>query len=96
MTATWTIAQLERQIANGFVTTAHWRAIAEDGNFSATVYGSCGWPVDAPIVAWENLTQDVVLAWVWESIDKAEMETLLQKQIDTQKTPTTSNGVPWA
>ena len=43
MTTTWTIDQLDRLTADGFVTTAHWRATAVDGDYSASVYGTCGW-----------------------------------------------------
>jgi hypothetical protein len=94
MTITWNIANLDRRTSDGFVTTAHWTVSAQDGDFSASAYGSCGWSGE-PTVAYADLTQADVLNWVWESVDKAETETNLAKQIDAQKNPVTSNGVPW-
>lgn len=40
MNITWTIDNLDRRISDGFVTTAHWRATAVDGEFSASVYST--------------------------------------------------------
>ena len=48
MTTTWTIAQLDRQTSNGFVTTAHWRADAVDGNYSASAYSTSSWTDGTP------------------------------------------------
>lgn len=36
-----TIAQLERNAEDGGVTIAHWRAAKQDGEFSASSYGTC-------------------------------------------------------
>ena len=37
---TWTIAQLERQTADGGVTISHWRVTAVDGDHTASAYGT--------------------------------------------------------
>jgi len=42
-----------------------------------------------------GLTADV-LAWVWGSVDKDEMEANLAQQIADQKAPATQSGLPWA
>ena len=42
MEITWKINQLDRNTANGFVTTAHWTCSGTDGDFSGSVYASCG------------------------------------------------------
>ena len=97
MTATinWTIEQLERKTADGFVTTAHWRCTAQDGDFSGTVYGSCGFSGDLN-TPYDQLTQEQVLGWVWESVNKEDTEAAVQAQVDAQKTPETASGLPWA
>jgi hypothetical protein len=46
-------------------------------------------------VAYASLTEQQVLAWVWESVDKAATEAALAAQIDAQKNPVTAAGVPW-
>ena len=95
---TWTLPTLERHTADGFVYTAHWRCTATDGDFSASSYGTAGFTPDSSaedFVAYDALTEADVLAWVWESVDKDATEAALQANIDAQKNPTTSDGVPW-
>ena len=51
--ATWTIANLERNISDGGVTVAHWRVtesetVGED-TFTASSYGTCGFTPDASL-----------------------------------------------
>jgi len=36
-----------------------------------------------------------VLGWVYESVDKDETEAALAADIAGQKTPVTTDGVPW-
>lgn len=98
MTTTWSIAQLDRIAANGGVTVAHWRVEAVDGEHSASAYGTAGFTPDASAAdfkPYDQLTQADVLAWVWGSVDKAEMEASLSQQIEAQKNPVTLNGLPW-
>jgi hypothetical protein len=90
----WSIVQLDRKTADGFVTTAHWTCTDTDGDFSANAYGTVGFSGDL-VTPYENLTQEQVLGWVWEQIDKAEIEANLTKQIEAQKNPVSVTGVPW-
>lgn len=95
-TITWVIHQLDRQTSDGFVTTAHWRANAVDGDYAASAYGTCGWSDGSPIVPYDQLTQDTVLGWVWANgVDKDATEAALTAQIEAQKNPVTATGVPW-
>ena len=96
MTTNWTISQLDRQTSDGFVTTAHWQATAVDGEHSASVYSTCSWSDGTPTVAYNQLTQEQVLGWVWANgVDKDATEAALAAQIEAQKNPTTATGVPW-
>jgi hypothetical protein len=97
----WKIEQLNRKTEDGFVTTAHWRCDATDGEYvngkyqySAGVYGSAGFTGDLT-TPYEDLTEAQVLEWVWESIDKEETESNVLKQIESQKQPVTASGLPW-
>ena len=93
---TWTITQLDRQTSNGFVTTAHWRADAVDGKYSASTYSTSSWADGTPTTPYADLTQETVLGWVWANgVDKEVVEASLQAQIDAQKNPVTATGVPW-
>ena len=98
MSATWTIANLERNTADGGVTVAHWRCTAVDGDHSASAYGTVGFTPDASadgFVPYENLTEADVLAWVHGSVDKDATEAALAAKIDAEKNPTTTAGTPW-
>ena len=94
MAVTWTISQLDRQTSDGFVTTAHWQAVATDGDYSASVINTCSWTGE-PTVSYDSLTQDDVLAWVWQSVDKEAVEAALEAQIAEQKAPKIARGLPW-
>ena len=93
-TYTWTVSQLDRNTADGFVTTAHWQCTATDGEYSASVYASCGFDGELS-VAYDSLTEEAVLAWVWESVDKEATEAAVLAQIEAQKNPVTASGLPW-
>ena len=98
-TYNWTIANLEHNVADGGVIVAHWRVSAEDGEYTASAYGTAGFTPDpdaAGFVPYADLTEADVLAWVWASVDKDEMEANLAKQIEDQKAPKTESGLPWA
>ena len=95
MTTTWTISQLDRKTADGFVTTAHWQATAVDGEHTASIYSTCLWPNGTVNVPYADLTQATVLGWVWETVDKQATEDALAAQIALQKAPVTAQGLPW-
>ena len=95
MTTTWTIAQLDRQTADGLVTTAHWRVDAVDGEHTAGSYGSVSFERGTSFTAYNSLTESQVIAWVKEKLDVTEIEAGLQSQINAKKTPVTSTGLPW-
>ena len=95
---TWTIANLERQTETGFVTVVHWRVSAQDGDYTASSYGTTGFnpnTKDPDFVPFDQLTEADVLEWVYASVDKAEMEANLAQQIEEQKAPKTVSGTPW-
>ena len=100
--ATWTIANLERNVADGGVTVAHWRVtesetVGED-TFTASAYGTVGFTPDADadgFVAYDDLTESAVLAWVHESVDQDATEAALTANIAGQKNPVSADGMPW-
>jgi len=93
---TWNISQLDRQTSNGFVTTAHWKATATDGDYSASVYSTCSWSEGTATIPYADLTKETVLGWIWANgVDKAAVEASLNAQIELQKNPVTATGVPW-
>ena len=106
-TYSWKVANLERELPAGKVYTVHYTVNAvsdvvnpnseEGGFYSAGAYGSVG--LDGEVsVAFENLTEEVVVGWVKEKFGAekvAEIEAALQNQIDLKITPVTATGKPW-
>jgi hypothetical protein len=104
--ATWTIANLERNVADGGVTVAHWRVTESETvgtgddavTYSASSYGTVGFTPDADadgFVAYDDLTESAVLAWVHESVDQDATEAALTANIEAQKNPVSADGMPW-
>jgi len=97
MTTTWTITQLDRNTADGFVTTAHWTATAVDGEHSASAYATVSWAEGTPTIPYADLTQETVLGWVWANgVDKQATEDALAAQIELKKNPVVATGTPWS
>jgi len=99
---TWTIATLERNLADGGVTVAHWRCTEEETvgeeTFSASSYGTVGFtpdPTASDYIAYDSLTEANVLCWVWESVGQDTVEAALTAKIEADKNPTSGSGVPW-
>jgi hypothetical protein len=94
---TWSISQLDRQTSDGFVYQAHWTCTAVDGEHSASVYSTCSWSDGTPTVAYNQLTQETVLGWIWANgVDKDATEAALTAQIELKKNPVTATGLPWS
>ena len=104
--ATWTITNTERNTADGGVIVAHWRVTETETvgsgddavTYSASSYGTVGFTPDTSadgFVAFDSLTEANVLGWVYEEVNQADTEAALAADIAGQKTPVTTDGVPW-
>ena len=96
------IAQLDRHLPDGVVMTAHWTATKQDGDYTASAYGSIGLPAKDPsdptFVAYEDITEAQAVEWVLEAMGQEQVEALeanLDGQIEAQKNPTSASGTPW-
>ena len=101
-TFTWSIASLDRTVADGVVGTVHYTVDAADDTYKAGAYGSVA--LEAPaegdtVIPYADLTPEVVVEWVKEKVGGeekvAEVESALQAQIDEQRAPTQASGLPW-
>ena len=101
MTTNWKIEELERQLADGGVITAHYRVFASEGDETVSAYGSQNLtpdPESPDFVPFENLTEDIVVDWVKESladVKVAQIEGQLAQVLDSKLNPTTAVGKPW-
>lgn len=102
MQHTWKIYDLKRVIADGVVTDITYACESELSGSSTRKIGNLtvtGSADDVDFVAYEDLTQDIVLGWVTGSIDTASIETSnsasIASTIVTRAAITESNGTPW-
>jgi len=95
MNIEWNVVNMERKTSDGFVTTAHWTCTAVDGEYSASVYGTCGF-TGTPTIPYAQVTMAEVLDWCWANgVDKDAVEASLASQIEAQKNPVSKSGTPW-
>jgi hypothetical protein len=103
---TWTISTLERELSDGGVVVAHWRATASETvgtgddavTYSASSYGTCGFTPDpsaSGFIAYDSLTEADVIGWVQAELDQDAIEASLAAKIELDKNPTQGVGVPW-
>ena len=98
-TFTWNIANLERETSDGYVYTAHYTVNAADDTYSSGAYGSLGLERGNALVPFADLTEATVVGWVKERLTAekvTEIEAALQAQLDEQRQPTKSGGLPWS
>lgn len=89
-----TINTLERSLPDNIVLTAHWNAVIDDGDYSASAYGSQSFTRDEEspeFIPFDDLTEELVLSW----LELGSLEDNLLAQIAEQKNPTTAQSVPW-
>ena len=98
-TTVWSINTLERETSDGYVYTAHYRVDAADESYTAGAYGSVGFERPETLIPYDDLTEELVIGWVKESIGGdekvAEVEAALQAQLDEKHAPSKANGKPW-
>jgi hypothetical protein len=94
----WTINQMNRLAADGFVVTVHYNVTATDGDYTASTYGTVSYTEQPGVtyVPYNELTPEIVVGWVQESLGKDTVEESLAAQIEAKKNPVQELGLPWA
>jgi hypothetical protein len=98
ITYTWSVANMERNTADGGVTVVHWRCEGADGDTTASRYGTTSHTPDtsaSDFVAYDSLTEATVLGWVHNGVVKADIEGSIATEITEALNPTSSDGMPW-
>jgi len=95
---TWHIANLDREVATGKVTTVHYTVDLTDDTYNAGAYGSIG--VDGEIaVPFKDLTEATCIQWVTDQLGEEKLQEIgaaLREQIENQRAPKVASGLPWA
>jgi hypothetical protein len=89
------INQLDRNTDSDIVTTVHYSAVKQDGEFTASSYGSVGVEVGDTVIPFASLTEETVKTWLAEKLDLESMEASLDAQLAELKAPKVASGLPW-
>lgn len=97
----WTITNMDRLTADGFVVTVHWTASQTDGDYSASTYSTVSFTKEDGInyVPYASLTEAAVIEWVKGSLGAegvAAINAALAANIAEQKAPKKATGTPWS
>ena len=99
-TFTWNIANLEREVEDGYVNVVHYTVDAKNDTYAAGAYGSIGLErPEGELIPFSELTPEIVVGWLKHQLTGekvAEVEAALQAQLDEQRQPTKAAGLPWA
>jgi len=102
VTLTWAVNNMTRVINDGFVIVVDWSCTASATGVQGAFYGGQSTYTNNPdepgFIPYDQLTKEVVLGWVYDSLgdQKAEIEAGLTAKVEKQLNPVTANGLPWA
>jgi hypothetical protein len=89
------INQLDRNTDGDIVTTVHYSAVKQDGEFTASSYGTVGLEQGDTVIPFADLTEETVKTWLADKLDLVAMETSLDAQLAELKAPKVASGLPW-
>lgn len=111
MAITWSIVTLDSEVSDGGVFLVHWdatvtsdtEAVSSVGDpdarpLSVRRYGAVGViadPSSADFIPYEDLTEADCLGWVWQQVDKNQIEQNITAELEELESPTQQTGVPW-
>lgn len=102
---TWKITQLsvypKSEGEADAVCAAAWNVSGTDGTYTGSLNGSTAFKLDpnAPFIPYDQLTQEQVLSWVFESLGaegKATAEADVDAQIEYAASQVQSAPLPWS
>ena len=95
-TFTWTIANLERA-QDDYITIVHWRCDGVEGEHSIGAYGTVNFTQEdgEEIIAFADLTEELVWGWTFEKLNKDDIEASVQAKLDELANPPLVSGLPW-
>jgi len=104
VTTTWSVQNMTHTASDGGVISVIWNCRAQNsaGPETANAAGSLATTYDASdaaFIPYEDLTEAVVLQWVWDSdvVDKTEIEAHEIERVEAQivENATVATGMPW-
>ena len=98
-TITWSIVDLEREVADGYVHLVNYRVDGtEAGFFAAFTSKTFLVRPNENFVPYEDLTEAIVLGWIHTEIGPEAVEAIergIEAELHEQQFPTVAHGLPW-
>lgn len=98
----WKIENMKRQLSDGLVIKVNYRVVAKDKELIADKRGIVtltGDPTSPDFIAYQDLKESDVVAWVKSEVDVAAIEAEVQSVLDTKiaarSARQTASGLPW-
>ena len=95
-TFNWSVANMERA-QDDYITIVHWRCDGVEGEHSIGAYGTISFNQEEgeEIIAFADLTEELVKGWMFEKLNKEEVEAAVQAKLDELANPPLISGLPW-
>lgn len=92
----WVCANLERK-PDDYITIVHWRCEGSDETNTASAYGTISFNQEEgeEIIPFADLTEELVKGWMFEKLNKEEVEAAVQAKLDELANPPLISGLPW-
>ena len=92
----WKIAQMERA-QDDYITIVHWRCDGVEGEHNIGAYGTVSFQQEEgeEIIPFADLTEELVKGWMFEKLNKEEVEAAVQAKLDELANPPLISGLPW-
>lgn len=95
----WGISQAKRTQDTKVVLVVEWFCEAKEGRFHEVQYGTVELddknPSSPDFIPFEQITEQQMLDWVFDKIDKNAVEEKMTHLINEQKTPSLVTELPW-
>jgi len=94
----WEISQMRNTIADGGVFYVEWYCYAIKDSYQKSTKGEVNF---TPVPSSENftplndLTENQVLGWVWNQVDKSAIEENVKAMLNEAMNPTIDYTLPW-
>lgn len=95
VTITWKIENMERDPTDGLVTKVFCRVWGIEDHHVVSYSDSVNLNRGDTFIPYEELTEEIVVSWVKNSLDADSIEQRITQQIEYQKSPPVLSGVPW-
>lgn len=98
-TFTWTITNLERETADGFVFRAEYQFTGTNGDYRDNRFGNVKFERPDSLIPFEELTPELVSSWVESAVGEQQVnlmkEAINSSIIQQHSPPPTTTGLPW-